>query len=99
MGAQDGIEHVVVLMLENRSFDSMRGMLYPASVDFDGLSGKETNLYHSPDGIVQTIPVWHSADMDAATAAIPDPDPASCSRILASSSSGRAACPVFRCRP
>lgn len=75
MGAQDGIEHVVVLMLENRSFDSMRGMLYPASVDFDGLSGKETNLYHSPDGIVQTIPVWHSADMDAATAAIPDPDP------------------------
>jgi phospholipase C len=62
-------------MLENRSFDSMLGMLYPWRPDFDGLSGKETNLYHSPDGIVQTISVWNSAGTDAPTAAIPDPDP------------------------
>ena len=75
MGAQVGIEYVIVLMLENRSFDSMLGMLYPRSADFDGLSGKETNPYHSPDGIVQTISVWNSVVMDAATATIPDPDP------------------------
>ena len=33
------IRHVVVLMLENRSFDCMLGMLYPNSEDFDGLIG------------------------------------------------------------
>jgi phospholipase C len=30
------INHIVVLMLENRSFDSVLGMLYPASARFDG---------------------------------------------------------------
>jgi phospholipase C len=42
------IEHVVVLMLENRSFDSMLGRLYPKSDAFDGLSGSECNP--GPDG-------------------------------------------------
>jgi phospholipase C len=37
------IEHVVVLMLENRSFDDMLGRLYPKSDVFDGLSGSESN--------------------------------------------------------
>jgi phospholipase C len=44
------IEHVVVLMLENRSFDHMLGYLYrgtgnvsPAGQPFDGLTGNETN--------------------------------------------------------
>jgi phospholipase C len=47
----DGIDHVVVLMLENRSFDNVLGWLYdpanpapfdqvPAGQSFDGLSGK-----------------------------------------------------------
>ena len=43
------IEHFVVLMLENRSFDSMLGMLgpyYDQPTDFNGLKGNETN----PDG-------------------------------------------------
>ena len=31
------IKHVVVLMLENRSFDCMLGQLRPSSKDFDGL--------------------------------------------------------------
>jgi phospholipase C len=44
------IEHVVVLMLENRSFDHMLGFLYadtgnksPSGQDFEGLTGDESN--------------------------------------------------------
>jgi phospholipase C len=37
------IEHVVVLMLENRSFDCMLGQLYPKTSNFDGLDGTESN--------------------------------------------------------
>ena len=40
------VEHVVVLMLENRSFDQMLGFLYaengnksPSGQEFDGLTG------------------------------------------------------------
>ena len=47
----DSIQHVVVLMLENRSFDHMLGFLYtdqgnvsPSGAAFDGLSGHEFNL-------------------------------------------------------
>lgn len=75
MSAQDGIEHVIVLMRKNRSFDPMFGKLYPKSDGFDGLSGNESNPYHSPDGIVQDIRVWNDTGMGAATATIPDPDP------------------------
>ncbi|HUA79848.1 MAG TPA: alkaline phosphatase family protein [Dyella sp.] len=45
------INHIVVLMLENRSFDHMLGFLYtdagnvsPAGQPFEGLTGKESNL-------------------------------------------------------
>jgi phospholipase C len=44
------VDHVVVLMLENRSFDHMLGLLYsdagnvsPSGQPFDGLSGNESN--------------------------------------------------------
>ncbi|MGA2812769.1 MAG: alkaline phosphatase family protein [Candidatus Acidiferrum sp.] len=44
------IEHIVVLMLENRSFDHMLGFLYtdngnvaPGGAPFDGLTGSESN--------------------------------------------------------
>jgi phospholipase C len=44
------IQHIVVLMLENRSFDHMLGFLYsgsgnvsPAGQPYDGLSGSESN--------------------------------------------------------
>ena len=37
------IEHIVVLMLESRSFDCMLGRLYPKSEGFDGLDGSEIN--------------------------------------------------------
>ncbi|HEX6447882.1 MAG TPA: alkaline phosphatase family protein [Trebonia sp.] len=53
MAASNGlasIEHVVVLMLENRSFDHMLGFLYtsagnvsPTGQPYEGLTGKETN--------------------------------------------------------
>jgi phospholipase C len=52
MGAREGIEHVVVLMLEKRSFDCMFGMLYPKSRAFEGLTGTEANPWHMPDGTV-----------------------------------------------
>jgi phospholipase C len=44
------VDHIVVLMLENRSFDHMLGFLYtaegnvsPSGASFDGLTGKESN--------------------------------------------------------
>jgi phospholipase C len=64
------IEHVVVLMLENRSFDSMLGKLYPSDGTFDGLTGQESNVYAG-----QVIPVWQSGALDSDAACIPDPDP------------------------
>jgi phospholipase C len=45
-----GINHIVVLMLENRSFDHMLGYLYadagnvaPSGQPFEGLTGGESN--------------------------------------------------------
>ena len=50
MSQLSSIEHVVVLMLENRSFDHMLGWLYsengnvsPSGSRFEGLTGNETN--------------------------------------------------------
>jgi phospholipase C len=40
---RDKIEHVVVLMLENRSFDWLLGQLYIHRPDFNGLVGTESN--------------------------------------------------------
>jgi phospholipase C len=42
------VNHIVVLMLENRSFDHMLGYLYPGNVTpsgqpFEGLAGTESN--------------------------------------------------------
>src|SRR5215469_11514788 len=62
------IEHVVVVMLENRSFDNLLGWLYdPANdspfdvvpEDFDGLYGKDLSNT-APDGRV--IPVGKTED-------------------------------------
>jgi phospholipase C len=55
------IEHIVVLMLENRSFDHMLGYLYqdsgnvsPSGQPFDGLTGKES----SPASDGTAVPVF-----------------------------------------
>jgi phospholipase C len=72
MGNLSGkIEHIVVLMLENRSFDSMLGKLYPADQAFDGLKGNETNPLHGQ----ADVPVWSEPATDAKSMSIPDPDP------------------------
>lgn len=52
-GLLAGIEHIVVLMMENRSFDHFLGALkqdagYPGKSKVDGLSGTESNP--APDG-------------------------------------------------
>lgn len=67
----DKIKHVVVLMLENRSFDSMLGQLKPKSAEFNGLSGDETNPLQDKD----PIPVWSSGSTDKDSMSIPTPDP------------------------
>ena len=49
MGNLDKVKSVVVLMMENRSFDNILGYLYypanksPNGDAFDGLTGKESN--------------------------------------------------------
>src|SRR5580698_61745 len=59
------INHIVVLMLENRSFDHMLGLLYSASGNvspsgqpFEGLTGKESNpgANGSPVGVYTIAP-------------------------------------------
>jgi phospholipase C len=74
------IKHVVVLMLENRSFDCMLGTLYPKSDRFDGLDGSEQNVWHKSDGtppapVAVEVPVWASPEMTPQAACIPTPDP------------------------
>lgn len=74
-GGTMDIKHVVVLMLENRSFDCMLGMLYQSGDKFDGLTGTETNTWHKPDGSQETIAVTKAPVLDSKTVCIPDPDP------------------------
>ncbi len=64
------IKHVVVLMLENRSFDSMLGRLYPGDANYRGLTLLEYNNYQSTG-----YGVWNDKGMLPSTATIPDPDP------------------------
>lgn len=65
-------DHLVVLMMENRTFDNMLGYLYspgkvPRGQKFDGVAGK--NLFNlAPDGT--KIPVAQGTVMDD-----PNPDP------------------------
>ncbi len=69
------IRHVVVLMLENRSFDSMLGMLYPQGPGFDGLTGTETNPWQKAGSSPESIRVWTDPDLTPQSLCIPNPDP------------------------
>jgi phospholipase C len=60
----DSVDHLVVLMLENRSFDHMLGFLYPgdkASAGFNGLTGKETNQ-DSHGRVISVFPISSQTD-------------------------------------
>ena len=47
----DGIKHIVVLMMENRSFDHMLGYLkLDGMADVDGLTGPDANFNLDKDG-------------------------------------------------
>jgi phospholipase C len=64
------IQHVVVLMLENRSFDCMLGRLYPDDPDYRGLTLNESNPYANAP-----IRVWSGDGMPPDIACTPKPDP------------------------
>ena len=63
----DALKHIVVLMMENRSFDHMLGSLQAVNPAIDGLAGNETN----PDST--GVPV--SVGPNAAYQSQLDPDP------------------------
>jgi phospholipase C len=72
------VNHIVVLMLENRSFDHMLGFLYadsdnksPAGSAFEGLSGTESN----PDSTGKPVPVYKIKTTTANAYFMPGADP------------------------
>jgi phospholipase C len=72
------IKHIVVLMLENRSFDHMLGFLYetqgnraPGGQPFEGLTGKESNR----DAKGKEIPVFKISPSDENAYFMPGADP------------------------
>src|ERR687894_11653 len=72
------IQHVVVLMLENRSFDMMLGFLYtdvgnksPSGQAFEGLTGDESN----PDDSGKSVPVFRIKATDKNAYFMPGSDP------------------------
>lgn len=72
-----GIEHVVVLMFENRSFDNVLGGLYPGKpqAEYDGLTGDESNpLDPAHPHTSDRVKVWQGPT-DPATTIMPYPDP------------------------
>jgi phospholipase C len=71
MGSLQKIDHIVVLMLENRSFDSLLGTLYQKFDSFEGLNGTEQN----PDANGTPVVVCNSPGTVETTMRIPNPDP------------------------
>lgn len=69
------IEHIVVVMFENRSFDNMLGGLYPSSATFDGLTGNETNPLNPCSSSSSSVQVWQgSSGIDTMIMPFPDPN-------------------------
>ncbi len=69
------IEHIVVVMFENRSFDNLLGGLYPPSGTFDGLTGSETNPIDPSNPASGSVQVWQGAPgIDAMIMPFPDPN-------------------------
>jgi phospholipase C len=73
------IQHIVHLMLENRSFDHMLGFLYsdsgnvsPTGQPFEGLTGTESNL----DSTGKPVTVFRSTSPSPAATSCREPIPA-----------------------
>src|ERR1700736_6250116 len=64
-----GIDHVILLMFENRSFDNMLGAVYRGAVDRGGVPANWSNPYEGG-----AIPPWQGPAASAAQT-IPYPDP------------------------
>lgn len=64
------IENIVVVMLENRSFDQMLGTLYPSSSAFEGLK-LDGSMYNTFNGV--QYPVTNTSSGDPYTTPTPDP--------------------------
>lgn len=73
MATLSQIEHIVVLMPENRSFDCLLGRLYADTPDFNGLTGSESNP--QTGGAGDPVRVWNSQSTIPGTMTIPAPDP------------------------
>jgi len=70
MASLNDIDHFVVLMLENRSFDNLFGALKDPKGKLNGLTGDETN----PDGAGGTVNVWNTP-VGVNDSHLPNPDP------------------------
>jgi phospholipase C len=62
------LQHVVVLMMENRSFDHMLGALHAINPAIDGLTGHDTNPDSTGEPVVATPTAEFQSQLD------PDPD-------------------------
>lgn len=65
--ATDNLKHIVVLMMENRSFDHMLGYMQAQDPRIDGVDGTQTN----PDTTGAKVPVQPLAEYQSQL----DPDP------------------------
>lgn len=77
-GPLSSVNHIIVLMLENRSFDHMLGFLYadtgnvsPSGAPFEGLTGNESN----PDSNGVAVPVSKIQATDPNAYFMPGADP------------------------
>ena len=66
------IEHVILLMFENRSFDNVLGALYPATTNPDG--GGVPAGWSNPLPNAPTVAAWN-APAGSAAQNLPFPDP------------------------
>lgn len=67
------IEHVIVVMFENRSFDNVLGGLYPSGPDFNGVPPGWSVPYVLNKKTIQ-IPAWQGNDSSTQIMPFPDPE-------------------------
>jgi phospholipase C len=70
-----GIEHIVVVMLENRSFDNLLGTLYPPSSGFDGIPAGASNSYKDVFDETITVAATNTPPSGNKLTITPFPDP------------------------